>query len=526
MTETETAADTTRTGDVVPTALEAAVTTTDHLRIGRAWIASGVLFLVASLVAGLLVSLERMDLSGMALFGSVDTLFRLWSAYRVGIVLLAVVPIIVGLATAVVPLQVGASSVVFPRAASLGFWVWAMGAAITVTGFLIDGGLGTPGGTSRTDAVALTLLGLLMVIGGICCSTVCILTTIVAGRTGGMTLSRIPLFAWTVLVAGSIWLVTLPVLAANAVLIYVDLSGRSAVAFGVEDTIWEQLSWAFSHPQVYAFALPLVGIAGDIVPVAARRRHGSHSTLLVLTALIGLLSFGAYAQSAFDIGTPIREQAIFVVEAFLIVPVVLAVLAGLVDTWRRGSGGRPPAPLVLSMLAVLLLLDGAIVGAIRAVSPLDLLETSATGAQMTFTIGGVLVAVMAGTLWWGDRILGRVAPQGLGFVSGLSAAAGVTLIGVADTISGLLGMNDFTAGDAIGAGSPGSVVDIFNVVAVVGAALLLVGVMGWGLTGLRRLRGAEAPADPWGGHTLEWATGPVEVTSDSPLLDVIAEVGS
>ncbi|MDP6215395.1 MAG: hypothetical protein QGI41_10710, partial [Acidimicrobiales bacterium] len=124
---TETAADTTRMGGVVPTALEAAVTTTDHLRIGRAWLASGALLLVASLVAGLLVSVERMDLTGMAVFGDVDSLFRFWSAYRVGLVLLVVVPVFVGLATAVVPLQVGASSIVFPRAVALGFWVWALG---------------------------------------------------------------------------------------------------------------------------------------------------------------------------------------------------------------------------------------------------------------------------------------------------------------------------------------------------------------------------------------------------------------
>ena len=92
---TETAADTTRTGGVVPTALEAAVTTTDHLRIGRAWLASGALLLVASLVAGLLVSVERMDLTGMAVFGDVDSLFRFWSAYRVGLVLLVVVLLVV-----------------------------------------------------------------------------------------------------------------------------------------------------------------------------------------------------------------------------------------------------------------------------------------------------------------------------------------------------------------------------------------------------------------------------------------------
>ena len=448
---TETTADTTRTGDVVPTALEAAVTTTDHLRIGRAWLASGVLLLVVSLVAGLMVSAERMDLTGMAVFGDVDSLFRFWSAYRVGFVLLAVVPVFVGLATAVVPLQVGASSIVFPEglppsASGYGYWVRYSRSPVSRS----YGGLGTPGAVSRTDAVALTLLGLLMVIGGICCATVCILTTIVAGRTAGMDLSRVPLFTWSVLVAGSIWLVTLPVLAANAVLIYVDLTGRSAIAFGVEDTIWGQLSWAFSHPQVYAFALPLVGIAGDIVPVAARRRHGNHQALLVLTALIGVLSFGAYAQAAFDIGTPVREQAVFVVEAFLIVPLALLVLVGLVDVLRRGVGSRRtrmPAPLYLSVLSVFLLLDGTVLGALRAVAPLDLLERSTTGAQFTFTIGAALLAAIAGTLWWGDLIVGRVAPQGFGLASALAVAVGIVLVAVPDTISGFMGLADFTGGD-------------------------------------------------------------------------------
>jgi cytochrome c oxidase subunit 1 len=368
-----------------------------------------------------------------------------------------------------------------------------------------------------------------MVIGGICCATVCILTTIVAGRTAGMNLSRVPLFAWSVLVAGSIWLVTLPVLAANTVLIYVDLTGRSAVAFGVEDTIWGQLSWAFSHPQVYAFALPLVGIAGDIVPVAARRRHGNHRALLVLTALIGVLSFGAYAQAAFDIGTPIREQAIFVVEAFLIVPLVLLVLVGLVDVLRRGVGNRRtrmPAPLYLSVLSVLFLLNGTVLGALRAVAPLDLLDRSTTGAQFTFTIGAALLAAMAGTLWWGDLIVGRVVPQGFGLASALAVAVGIVLVAVPDTISGFMGLTDFTGGDLGGAGNPESGVDVLNTVALVGSAHLLVGALGWLVTGVLRLRGARSLADPWGGHTLEWSTSPVEVTSESPLLDATVEAGA
>ncbi len=529
MTMTETPADTPQPGRAAPTALESAVSTTDHLSLGRAWIGSGAILIVVSLVAGLLVSLERMDLDGLALFASPDALFQFWSAHRVGLVLLGLLPVLVGLGTAVVPLQVGASSIVFPRAAALGYWVWALGAVVTVVGFLADGGLGTPGWGAREQAVELTLLGLLLVLAGICCATVCLVTTIVTGRTGGMSLDRVPFLSWTMLVAGSIWLVTLPVLAANAVLVLVDLRGRPAIGFGEQDAIWEQLAWVFSHPQVYAFALPLLGIAADIVPVAARRRQANHRVLLVLTGLLGAVSFGAYAQPAFDLGTPIREEAVFVVGAFLAVPLVLLVLAGLVGTLGRGMGSRRtrmPAPLYLSLLAVLLLVDGAVVGALRAVAPLDLLGTSATGAQMTFTVGAAIVGAMAGTLWWGDRVVGRVAPVGFGLASGLLAALGALLAALPDTISGFMGLADFTGGTWAAAGSPDRGVEALNAVAMVGWLVLLVGTLGWVVTGLLRMKGDRALPDTWGGHTLEWSTGPVEVTSDRPLLDAMAEAGS
>ena len=517
------------------TALERVVTSTDANTLGRYWLGAGSLALLASLLAGVLVALERLDLGGAEVFGSADEAFQFWSAHRVGLVLLAIVPILVGLGTAVAPLQVGSDSIAFPRMAAFSFWTWLIGAGTTVTGFLIDGGLGAPDAGGQRQAVALTLVGLLMVIGGLLGATVSLLTTIVCGRVVGLTLHRIPLFSWTLLVAGTFWLLTLPVLAANVVLAYVDLRGRTAVRFGAEDAIWEQLSWAFSHPQVYAFALPLVGIAFDIVPVSVRNRLVNHNAVLVLTTMLGVFGFGAYAQSFFDTpGTPVLNEAIYVVYAFAALLVALALFGGLADTLRRGAanlgsgaGNRPPAPMVLSVLAMLLLLVAAAVGALRAVDPFDLLGTSATGAQMTLTMGAAFVGAMAGTLWWGDRIFGRVSSQGLGLLAGLAAVVGVLLLGIADLLSGFMGQNDFTGASVAAAGSPDSGVDALNLVALVGTVLLLVGAIGWFANGIRRLTGVAAPADPWGGHTLEWAADPssVEVTSERPLLDALENSG-
>ena len=177
--------------------------------------------------------------------------------------------------------------------------------------------------------------------------------------------------------------------------------------------------------------------------------------------------------------------------------------------------------MVLSVLSMLLLLGAGVAGALRAVDPLDLLGTSATGAQMTLTIGAALVGAMAGTLWWGDRIFGKSSSQGLGLLAGLAAVVGVLLVGAADLVSGFLGQADFTGASVAAAGSPDSGVDGLNVVALVGVVLVLVGALGWFANGIKRLTGVPAPADPWGGHTLEWADDPlsVEVTSERPLLD-------
>ena len=527
MTITETALGTEpEASHPTPSPLESLATGTDHRFLGRAWAAAGGLFLLLCLGVGVLVGIERIGLHDAEVFGSGDEIFQFWSLYRVGLVLLAVVPMMLGLATAVTPLQVGASSITFPRAAALAFWTWLIGAVITVVGFMADGGLGTPEAGSQRQAVALTLVGLLLVIAGILLATVCVVTTVVAGRISGMTLRRIPYFSWSMLVAGTLWLITLPVLAANAVLAYVDLRGRSAVYFGSENHIWDQLSWAFTHPQVYALALPLIGISFDVVGVATGVRQRNHDLVLVTIGLFGAIGFGPYAQSFFDTpGTPVMEEALYVVSAFVAVPLVLVLLGGLADSLRRGAAklvGRPPAPMVLSVLSVLLLLTGTLIGAVRSVAALDLLEKSTTGAQMTFTVGAALVGALAGMLWWGDRIVGRSAPQGLGLLAGLAVVAGVVLSGLPDTISGFLGMNDFPGADKFTAGAPGSGTGVLNAIAMVGALALLVGALAGALVAWRRLRGPEAPADPWYGHTLEWATSPLVVSSERPLLDATA----
>ncbi len=482
---------TTTDTDASSTALEEVITSTDPVTLAKVWGMGGMTAVLVGLVAGLLVSLERLDLDGAGVFGSADEVFQFWSVHRVALVLLGVLPVLIALGTTIVPRQCGANTLLFPRAAALSCWTWLIGAGMTVVGFLVDGGLGTPGGGGQRQATALTLMGLLLVIGGLLVATMCILSTILSGRAAGIGLGDLPFLSWTTLVAGTVWLGMLPVLAANAVLAYVDLRGRPAVRFGAEDAIWEQLSWMFTHPAIYILALPVLGIALDVISSATGTETANRGVLLVATAAFGFLSFGAYAQSFFDTpGTPIMEEAIYVLNAFAIIPIALAILGGVADLLRRGRsnlGSKPPAPVVLLLLAVLLVVAGTVLGAIRVVAPWDLLGTSVTGAQFTLIVGAAIIGTVAGLNHWGEDLLGSPGSPGLILLGGLAATLGVALIGVADAISGFGGQADFTGVDLATAGYPGSGVGALNAVALLGAVAFLAAGLIWMFAGVTHL---------------------------------------
>ncbi len=293
------------------------------------------------------------------------------------------------------------------------------------------------------------------------------------------------------LVAGTIWLGMLPVLAANAVLAYVDLRGRPAIRFGAEDAIWEQLSWVFTHPAIYLLALPVLGIALDAISSATGSEPANRGVLLVATAAFGFLSFGAYAQSFFDTpGTPIMEEAIYVLAAFAIVPVALVVLGGVLDLLRRGGsslGPRPPASVVLSVIAVLLTVVGTVLGALRVVAPWDLLETSVTGAHFTLIVGAAIIGAVAGLNHWGQELLGSPGSPGMILLGGLSASLGVVLIGAADAVSGFLGQADFTGVELATAGYPDSATAALNSISTLGAVAFLVAGLIWAVAGVKHL---------------------------------------
>ncbi len=291
--------------------------TGDHRSLGRAYIVVSILFGVAALVADTLFTAHQAH----HLLPTAHV-FQVYTGSELAAVLLFAIPLFVGLATAITPLQVGANTVAFPRAAALAFWGWLIGSGVLIASYAIDGG---PLG-GRVKAVDLTYAGLALVLVSLTVATLCVLTTVVSLRTPGLWLDRVPMFSWSMLVAGSLWLLTLPVLLADVVLIYIDHHYGHPSLFGLGKNQWPELSWAFGQPQIYAMALPVLGMATDVIATLSGTRQPHRRAIMASIAVFGILGFGAFAQPSFYPDG--QNEARFIILAFLIIFPALIVFGG------------------------------------------------------------------------------------------------------------------------------------------------------------------------------------------------------
>jgi len=480
-----------------PGGLAGMLGTTDHIGLGRMWVAASLLFLLVAGVAGSLVGVERLDTADVSVLdGALPELFNL---HATAAIFLFVVPAFVGIATAVVPLQVGASTVAFPRAAAAAFWTWFLSGAVLLASYAIEGG--APAAGADPDGVLLWAVGLAGVAVALILGSVCVVTTVWTLRTAGMRLDRVPHFSWSMFVSGVLWIVSLPVLVAGLVLLYVE------VTWGAQLDAGSLLRWAYGAPQVFAFALPALGLALEAVPVAAGVRPRNHGVLLGAVGAFGLLSFGAYLVAVAQ-DASITRDFLYVVSAFALVLPLLAVLGGVADTLRRGRLALT-SPLLFGIVGLLAILLGAVANAVRVVDNLDLVGTTADTAVVHLALAGGAIGVVGALHHWATKLFGTVLGEGVGRLAAL-----LLLVGGADVEDGVEALNLVAL---IGGGI------------VVGAVVLvLVNIVG----GAARRGDEPVPADPWGGHTLEWRTasppvpggpGPLEpVTSPQPLLDAAA----
>ena len=283
------------------------LTTTDHKRIGHLYL---ITTFVWFLFGGLLALIMRAELARPGLqFVSVEQYNQLFTMHGTIMLLMFATPLFVGFANVIMPLQIGAADVAFPRMNMLSYWLYIFGAVMATAGFLTPCGAASFGWTayaplSSTEfspglgsdlwVMGLAVSGIGTILGG-----VNFITTILCMRAPGMTMFRMPIFTWNVLLTSVLILLAFPPFA--AALLGLEADRRfGALIFAPENggaMLWQHLFWFFGHPEVYILALPFFGIVTEILPVFSRKPVFGYKGLIAATIAIAALSVALLALS-------------------------------------------------------------------------------------------------------------------------------------------------------------------------------------------------------------------------------------
>jgi heme/copper-type cytochrome/quinol oxidase subunit 1 len=511
--------------DLRPTGIAGFLGTGDHKALGRILIVLSILVVAASEVLGVILRLDTANTRNHQLL-SAERAVSLSTLQPTGAVLVGLIPLLLGIGLVVVPLQIGSRSLALPRAAAAGVWGYFMAGTLLIISYFTSGG---PGG-SRTNSVELWLLSIALLAASIVLISVVLVTTVLTQRAPGMSMTRLPLFSWSIVVAGVQWALTLPVLGMLAVLAWVDRA-HGGLMTGA-DTAFSHFAWVFDQPQIYAVAIPALGIAGDVIATFSRARDEfRRSVSMVLIGLFGALSFGVFTATTYsNFGGTVNavkfDNPVIIFMSILIVLPVLGMLGQAADSFRRGrSDGGPEkaTPLPGAVVALLLLATAVLLGAFEPIKRFDLTASLYPDAVIQLVIGATIAAASAALFHWSSKIVGSQSFRLTGMVAALLALLGSLVIAVGDVLSSITGSK---AQHTVGTHAY-NLLAVAGWVGIAGTVFLTIGALG---VASRRFSQDDTEPDPWGvGQTLEWATASppayenfVElppVGSESPLLD-------
>ena len=488
--------------------------TTDHKKIGLMYIATCLVFFS---IGGLMALLIRAELyfPGMQ-FLSNEQYNQLFTMHGTVMLLFYGTPIVVGFGNYVMPLQIGAPDVAFPRLNAMGFWLFLSGGIILLTGFITPGGAASFGWTMyapladkiHSPGVGADLWILGVAIGGIgtILGAVNFVTTIICLRAPGMTMFRMPIFTWNILVTSVLILLIFPLLTAAAMGVFYDrtFGGRIYDPANGGAILWQHLFWFFGHPEVYVLALPFFGIITEILPVFSRKPLFGYAGLVFATLAIAALSMAVWAHHMYVTGSVLLPFFSFM--TFLIaVPTGVKFFNWIGTMWRGKITFETPMIFALGFLVTFLF--GGLTGIMLASPPIDfhVHDSYFVVAHFHYVLFGTVVfATFAGIYYWFPKMTGRMLDERLG-----KWHFWLTFIGFHTTflVQHWLGNQGFPRRYADYLDSDGFTV--LNQISSVGSFILGIAMLPfiWNIISSWRYGDLVLVDDPWGaGNSLEWAT--------------------
>ncbi len=490
------------------------IATVDHKRIGILYLLTTLFFFC---VGGTEALLMRIQLAWPGnTFLTPEEYNQIFTMHGTTMIFLVVVPVLLGLANYLTPLMIGARDMALPRLNAFSFWVFLFGGILLYLSFM-DGHAPAAGWFSYTplsekgfstrqgeDYWALALLGIGI---GTIATAINLIVTIINLRTPGLTVRRLPLFVWMVLVNSFLIIFALPALNASLVMLLMDRQLHAHFFTGMgggSPVLWQHYFWSFGHPEVYIMVLPAFGIISEVIPVFSRKPIFGYGFVAASTVAIALLSIAVWAHHMFAVGLgPAWNYAFGASSLLIAVPTGVKIFNWIATMW--GGSVRLTTSMLFAIAFLFTFTIGGLSGVTFAAWPTDLQTTDTyyVVAHMHYVLfGGTVFAVMAGIYYWFPKMSGRLLSEKLGKAHFWLMFIGFHMTFFIQHILGLDGMprRVFTYPDL-----PGWT--WMNLLSSIGAVVMGISVLVLlGNIVVSRRSGEVAGDNPWDAWTLEWAT--------------------
>jgi len=491
---------------------------TNHKDIGTMYlILAGVMGIVGA-SASILFRMELQE-PGLQFVADGHVFNTLITAHGLIMVFFLIMPAFIGgFANWMVPLMIGAPDMAFPRMNNVSFWLLFVSAIMLVASLFVSGGPGDGVGTGWTvypplsssighagPGVDMAIFSLHLAGASSILGAINFITTIFNMRAPGMTLHRMPLFVWSILVTAFLLVLSLPVLAGAITMLLTDRNFGTTffeAAGGGDPVLFQHLFWFFGHPEVYILILPAFGVISQVISTFSKKPIFGYLGMAYAMIAIGFVGFIVWAHHMYTVGMDVDTRAYFTAATMVIaVPTGIKIFSWIATMW--GGSLEFKTPMLFAIGLIVLFTIGGVTGVVLANAAMDipLHDTYYVVAHFHYTMAmGALFGLFSGFYYWLGKMSGRQYPEGLGKLHFWITFIGVNMVFFPQHFLGLAGM-------------PRRIPDYpeafagWNYVSSLGAYLSAIGMLVFLYLVFRTFTsGAKAADNPWGegATTLEW----------------------
>src|SRR4051812_47807598 len=439
---------------------------------------------------------------------------QIFTTHGATMMFLFAVPAMEGLALYLVPLMIGTRELSFPRLNAFGYWCYLFGGTALWLSLALQvapdaGWFNYPplsaarfssGANIDVYATAVPLIELAAVV-----TAMELVVTILTHRAPGMSINRMPLFVWAVLVMAVMIVVAMPPLIVACLMLFADRNAATHFfdsTAGGDPLLWQHLFWFFGHPEVYLMLLPGLGAISTIVATSVRRPTAAYSLVAISFVMIGAISFAVWMHHMFATDDSVETLTGFSAATLsVVIPSGIQVFSLLATLWHGRL--RLSVPLLFAFGFVFVFVAGGLTGVQVASVPFDwqLHDSYFVVAHFHYVLlGGVVLPLLGGVYYWFPKFTGRLLDDRLGVGSFALIFVGINVTFFPLPLAGLAGMPRRVATYPAGVGW-----DTYQLISTIGAFVLAAGFAIYLVNVVRSARsGRPAPGNPWRAGTLEW----------------------